>query len=147
MDADGVRGVRRRAVEWYGYQVLLADLAVIAAVVESKDWDLAVLGWFGAPVAVHVAHRNRLGALVSPVLRVSLPLVGDSVGGEGGVGEPEGYLFGMLASLIIDYTALSTTRPAGEKAVGEGGDVGVLVVPGLGVSQGRLRVGMTARFL
>lgn len=71
-----------RWTNWYGYQLVLADAAFVGlglAVDHAEAW---LPGYVGAPILVHALHHRVDLAIVSPVMRLVLPLLGAALGSQ-----------------------------------------------------------------
>jgi len=72
-------------LKWYGWQVLLADGAILGFAVLSRQADVAV-GWVGAGAAVHAGNGHYGRSAASVGLRVALPFLGAALGASGSRG-------------------------------------------------------------
>jgi hypothetical protein len=109
------------ARKWYGYQLMLSDLGslVTAAALSKSNGGTAgvvgVAGFVAVPAVIHGVHRNVTGAIVSPIVRLGLPVMGALIGaglescspdewfcGLGGAIVGGG--IGMLTAMILDYS-------------------------------------------
>ena len=104
-----------KKTRWYGYQLMLTDVATLALTISTESGEVFALGYLLGPVVVHGANGNGGKAVGAPLLRAGLPLAGgligaataDCNGGQDfcGLGEAiAGVLIGGLTALIIDYS-------------------------------------------
>lgn len=147
-------GVRQRS-EWYGHHVFYADLSALVIALLAQSPELAVLGWFASPLVVHTVRGNPRSAVLSPILRASLPMAGGEIGANSadcpdgtflcGLGEAiTGIALGGLVSLVIDYTVLSVKKkPTGRRSLTDQPQI----APILMASRRGLRIGAAARFM
>jgi hypothetical protein len=97
---------------WYGWQILLADAAVIGAAIGSRNAGV-LYGVFATGPILHVANGRLAAGTASLGLRVGLPFLGAALGNA--LCEPEpgewfpcmdevgmGLVFGYVAALAID---------------------------------------------
>jgi hypothetical protein len=106
-----------RTRQWYGYQIMGADVASIAVMFTGVAAPVGGLGFFMAPPVIHGVHHNVTMAIVSPVMRVGLPLAGGLIGAStescshtqdddwcGFGGALAGAGLGLLTAMILDYS-------------------------------------------
>jgi hypothetical protein len=100
---------------WYGYQIMLADAASIGLGFATQRAEVLLAGFFIAPSVVHGLHRRPVQAVISPIARLVLPLIGMSIGStfrNCNTGGDECYLGGMIygtgigvaAAMILDWS-------------------------------------------
>lgn len=65
--------------DWYGWEIVAADGAVLGMSVAARDGHIA-LAWLGSGAFVHAAHGHSGRAATSVALRVGLPLGGIALG-------------------------------------------------------------------
>ncbi len=117
------------ATRWYGYQLMLNDALAIAAICtrNSAAATVGVVTLLLGPSVLHGVHRRPLQAVLSPILRVALPLFGGLIGAKlescrpnewfcGLRGALVGGGLGLLTALIIDWSVLSLSPVAPEEA-------------------------------
>ncbi|HUH01382.1 MAG TPA: hypothetical protein VML75_05260 [Kofleriaceae bacterium] len=119
----------------YGWQILLADLAAIAAGAATDEGEITLAVYLGGGPVIHLAHGNVGSAMGSLALRAGLPLAGALLGiaieepsceGEflcGFGGMIIGGTLGVLAASAIDIGVLAkksrrVERPRGLIQVG-----------------------------
>jgi hypothetical protein len=112
---------------WYGYQIVLSDLAFVGMGLATQRGEVTLAGYFLAPILVHAAHRRPELAVASPIVRIILPLLGLAIGsmdrscnqwgdecGLGGMIYGTG--IGLAAAVILDWswawTSPATPTPA-----------------------------------
>jgi hypothetical protein len=144
---------------YYGWQILLADLAVIGCGISTyQDWCLA--GYFVAGPVVHGFHGSPGRAGLSLALRITLPILGGLVGnasatcpseddsGEWFCGLEEtliGVLTGAGAAAVVDYaTAFSDSAP--EPARESRRTSWFSIAPRLAVGQSNVAMGIGGAF-
>jgi hypothetical protein len=69
-----------RRTSWYGYQIVLADAASIGLGLLLESPEVLIAGYLAGPVIIHGVHRRAGLAILSPVTRVVLPLIGVAIG-------------------------------------------------------------------
>jgi hypothetical protein len=106
---------------WYGYQIMLTDLASIVCLASSRDTQyFGAMGFLAVPAVIHGVHHNTSMAIASPLLRVGLPIAGMLIGvssencphntssDDGDVcglgGALLGLGIGLLTAMIVDYS-------------------------------------------
>ena len=65
---------------WYGYQLLLSDAAFVGLGLATDRAEVWLPGYLGAPILLHALHRRTDLAIVSPLMRLMLPLIGIAIG-------------------------------------------------------------------
>lgn len=143
----------------YGWQLLLGDLAWIAASVATEEEVVSVGMYLGVAPAIHLAHGNPGRAMGSVALRASLPFAGAMIGlqmdsancddeyfcGLGGL--LLGGLLGVMSASAIDAGLLAkksrrVERPRGVLQLG-----GISANPGLAPTANRgLSLGLSGTF-
>jgi hypothetical protein len=120
-----------RTRQWYGYQIMGTDVASIAVMFTGAAAPVGGFGLFIAPPVIHGVHHNVTMAIVSPVMRVGLPLVGGLIGASaescshtqeddwcGFGGAIAGVGLGLLTAMILDYSlaweSLDASPPSAE---------------------------------
>lgn len=96
------------ATRWYGYQLMIPDaVCVTLLLVKWNDTTLALseLLFVMSPLVIHGVHRNGAMVIVSPLLRIVLPLGGALCGAlsEGFEGVPAGFFTGVALAMLVDY--------------------------------------------
>jgi hypothetical protein len=114
------------ATRWYGYQLMIPDaVCVTVLLVKWNDATLVLseLLFFMSPLVIHGMHRNGAMVIVSPLLRLVLPLGGALLGAlsAGLDGVPTGFFAGAAVAMAVDYITaweqvpprapLATSRP------------------------------------
>jgi hypothetical protein len=107
------------ASEWYGWQILGADAAVLGTATLTDNGTIA-LGWIGSGAVVHVAHGHEGRAIGSIAARVALPFAGLMLGAassQGCSGDLCGFgpaivggLIGMGTAEVIDLVDATDER-------------------------------------
>jgi hypothetical protein len=102
---------------WYGYQLMLSDAALCTLAYKFAAPEIGLGLWVGPPI-IHGVHHNKTMAIVSPVMRTLIPLLGGSIGAAatqchheendfldlcplGGI--IAGALVGMAVAAVTDY--------------------------------------------
>jgi hypothetical protein len=109
------------ASRWYGYQLMLIDVAGAGLSIATMSLKPLSFTYLAAPIVVHCLHQRTDLGLISPVLRVGLPIAGAFLGagdetcGPGqrlcGLGDAlQGILVGMGIAVMVDYI-VSFTKP------------------------------------
>jgi hypothetical protein len=90
--------------ERYGWQILLADLAAIAAGAATEEGEITLAAYLGGGPVIHLAHGSPGRAMGSLALRAGLPLAGALLGVA--IEEPscEGEFLCGVGGLIIGGT-------------------------------------------
>jgi len=118
---------------WYGYQTLLSDGASIGLGLLTDSPYVWIAGYLVGPVIIHGVHRRPGLAVLSPLMRVVLPVLGVAIGTQfkscnaygdecavGGAIVGSG--LGIAAAMILDWSlgwekaptpARPNPRPAG----------------------------------
>ncbi len=105
---------------WYGYQIMLTDLASIVLLASSRDTRyFGTMAFLAVPAVIHGVHHNTSMAIASPLLRVGLPVAGLLIGASsencshnsssdadwcGLEGAIVGAGVGLLTAMILDYS-------------------------------------------
>jgi hypothetical protein len=106
----------------YGWQIALADAAVIGTAIATGSGDVLLLGYLGSGPIVHLVHGNFGRAALSGGLRLGAPLAGGLLVGAMAAGSCQGSsdpfcglghvaagaLLGMGAAVLVDTFALAT---------------------------------------
>jgi hypothetical protein len=103
---------------WYGYQLMIPDAAVVMLMLVRRNDTSLAIGEFVfviAPLVVHGVHRNNTMVIVSPLMRIALPLGGALIGvaTEGLSGVLGGFGLGVAVALVVDYASAWEQVPAG----------------------------------
>jgi hypothetical protein len=106
------------AARWYGYQLMIPDaVCTTLLLVKWNDTNLALgeVLFVMAPLVIHGVHRNAAMVIVSPLLRIVLPLGGALVGAlsDGFDGVPAGFGLGAAGAMLVDYVTAWEQVPAG----------------------------------
>ncbi len=106
------------ATRWYGYMLMIPD-AVCVTVLLVK-WNEATLAlsellFVMSPLVIHGVHRNGAMVIVSPLLRIVLPLGGALFGAlsNGLDGVPAGFFAGAAVAMVVDYVTAWEQVPTG----------------------------------
>ena len=104
------------AKRWYGYQIMLADVASIVVAANGQQAAIVgTIGFFAAPALVHGIQRNGPMVVASPLLRMGLALVGAYIGAAAAscsynskdncevAGALRGAAVGLGTAMILDY--------------------------------------------
>jgi hypothetical protein len=102
------------ATKWYGYQIMLSDVASVAFLWGGGQWGAVAL-YASVPAVIHVANGRYGLAVASPLLRVVLPLAGALVGaGMASCGQQDefcglggavaGLAVGAAVAMIVDWS-------------------------------------------
>jgi hypothetical protein len=117
---------------WYGYQLMASDAASIGMLFTRGTAPLGGITFFGAPPTIHGLHGNLRMAIVSPAMRIGLPLVGMVLGSSAehcernpdssfdmcGVGGAlAGATIGLFAAMVADYALAWQTTVSAPVAV------------------------------
>jgi hypothetical protein len=113
---------------WYGYQLMLADVASFGLGIAAYSPGTLVAGYLGAPIIIHAVHGRTELAGLSPLMRFFLPLLGVGIGAQfkdcnayGDECELGGMLvggsLGLLTALIVDWS-LAWTKPEVAPSIG-----------------------------
>jgi len=108
---------------WYGYQVLLTDGASIGLGLLTDSPPVLIAGYLLGPVIIHGVHRRPGLAVLSPMMRVLLPVLGVAIGtqfkscnaygDECAVGGMiVGGSIGVAAAMILDWSLGWEKSPA-----------------------------------
>jgi uncharacterized membrane protein YeaQ/YmgE (transglycosylase-associated protein family) len=138
--------------ESYAWQVMLADGASTALLFTDfgDAMGLGLGGYLLGGPLIHAAHGNVGTGLGSAGLRVSLPVVGFVAGAFVHEGDPaftdmtmlKGAMVGMLGAVVIDWLLLSWDERPAPAETGRS----LVVVPGVGVNEQGVSLGVTGRF-
>jgi hypothetical protein len=106
---------------WYGYQLMLSDLASFAMIATGTDVGVAagLVSLAFAPSVVHGLHKRSPQAVLSPVFRVGFTFLGGAVGASlescgpntmfcGLGGALVGGGLGFLTAVVLDWSLLSS---------------------------------------
>jgi hypothetical protein len=119
-DAAALSKAQPVTTPWYGYQLLVSDLASVGMIATGNQVGVGVglVALALAPSVIHGIHKRPLQAVLSPVLRVGLTFVGAAAGaslescspndmfcGLGGAALGGG--LGLLTAMVLDWTVLS----------------------------------------
>jgi hypothetical protein len=110
------------ASRWYGWQIMLADLGMVAAVAAGggtrTSWTAGAAGYSLAGPAVHAMHRDGRAAAGSVLRRATFPLAAAALGaGAGAVvgcgaagsscgvtgGAYVGFAVGVVGAMVADW--------------------------------------------
>lgn len=135
---------------WYGYQIMLADLASIGMGLASESAKVALTGYFVAPILTHAVHRRPVLAVASPIMRIMLPAlgvgIGSALGGCDAYGEACGLsgaiyggALGIASAMIVDWSWSwsspdSTTPPPPADELEEDGERSLSKSSGLAIA-------------
>lgn len=111
-------GAAPLATRWYGYQLMIPDaVCVTVLLVKWSDTNLVLSGalFVLSPLVIHGVHRNRAMAILSPLLRIVLPIGGALSGGlsAGLDGVSVGFFAGVAVAMLIDYVTAREQLPTG----------------------------------
>jgi hypothetical protein len=107
----------RKFEKWYGYQIMAADLTSVGLALFGSQTAFGEVGLVAAPSVIHGLHKRTRLAIASPILRVSLPLVGYFIAtsstsctimpGESECRHDPGLLgagIGLVTAMILDWS-------------------------------------------
>jgi hypothetical protein len=108
---------------WYGYQIMLADAASIGLGFATERAEVLLAGYLVAPIITHAVHRRVELAVISPVARLMLPLLGMTIGSHFGgcnAGGDECGMGGMIygtgigvaAAVLLDWSLAWSRTPS-----------------------------------
>jgi hypothetical protein len=100
--------------KWYGYQIMLSDVASVAFLYGGGQWGAVGL-YASVPAVIHVVNGRYGLAVASPLLRLVLPLAGALVGAKmescgqqdefcGLGGAVAGLAVGAAVAMIVDWS-------------------------------------------
>jgi hypothetical protein len=124
--SDGAAAAATQQTSWYGYQVVLTDGASIGLGLLTDSPTVLIAGYLLGPIIIHGVHRRPGLAVLSPMMRVLLPVLGVAIGSqfkscnaygdECAVGGTiVGGSIGVAAAMILDWSLgfeKSSTPPA-----------------------------------
>jgi hypothetical protein len=76
----GAAEPEREIRQWYGYQIMAADLASAGLAIFGSQAAVGEIGLLVGPSVIHGIHGRTGLAITSPVLRVLLPVAGALIG-------------------------------------------------------------------
>jgi hypothetical protein len=151
--------------EWYGWKVLMADGAVIAATLSCVDlgWEdpcwVPAFGYFLTGPIVHGLHRGTARTFASVGFRVMLPIVGAAIGkaipdcypdtqdGNCGIGEMLlGGAIGIGVAMTIDAVWAFGNGEAGQPPQAVARKSGFSALPTLSLTARGAGIGFAGRF-
>ena len=119
--------------KWYGYQIMLSDVASVAFLYGGGQWGAVAL-YASVPAVIHVANGRYGLAVASPLLRLALPALGALIGtglescqpneilcGLGGfvVGAGIGAAVAMIVDWSLAWTPVSVAPSSPSQSVPE----------------------------
>lgn len=130
---------------WYGYQILLADAASLAMGLVTDRVQVLIAGYLVGPMLVHGLHRRPGLAVMSPIVRVVLPLLGGAIGSRYGGCESNGDAcgfkgavvgggIGLAAAVILDWSLAWSTSATPEPHRASHGEASSLKSSGLAIT-------------
>lgn len=151
--AEAVAPAREPERRWYGWQIIIADVAstTVLFTLVDKIQGYAFLPYVVLAPSVHIANGNPLTSLASVGVRFGIPVVGLLIGAAfaGGctgsseeclAGPAYGMLAGMVGAMAVDASVLAYDEPPRRKHKAS------TFVPTMAVDRRGARVGLVGSF-